>query len=147
MGLRYRVLDLPVKGAGAFCPTTFPNPIASSWGLTSLTGSPGTTPTPVPAPTRVWAPPISAIAETQPSNVSPDIILPDKYIPYARNGICHTLPNRIRNNVPVPATGWIAVVQPGMGFRTGKIGGRKALNWPRAFQRWNTQGVASGSAS
>jgi hypothetical protein len=34
-----------------------------------------------------------------------------------------------------------------MGFRTGKIGGRKALNWPRAFQRWNTQGVSGGPTS
>lgn len=137
--IRYKVLDLPVKGAGAFCPGTFPNAVASSWGLVSgggVTGSPGTTPVPVRGPTRHWAPPISAQAETQGSNVAPDIILPDQYIPRPANGIGHTLPNRIHNDLPVPALSWINSAVVSMYNRGDRIGGRAAMAWPRAFQRW-----------
>lgn len=139
--IRYKVYDLPVKGVGAFTPLASTNPIASSWGLVSaggVTGSPGTTPVPTPGPTRVWCPPISAIAETQPSNVSPDYILPDKYIAYAANGIGHTLPNRIHNDIPVPALSWINSAVVSMYNRADRIGGRNAMAWPRAFQRWAT---------
>lgn len=140
--IRYRVLDLPAKGAGAFCPIPPMNPIASSWGLCQYTGSPGTTGVHVTAPTRIWAPPISAIAETQPSNCSPDIIFPDQYIVHSTNEVGHTLPNRISNDLPVPAVSWINTAMVAMGVR--KTGGRAAMRWPRSFQRFPATSTANG---
>lgn len=139
-GFAYRVLDLPIKGAGAFLPLTIPTPQASSYGLVKVAGSPGTLPIPAPSPQHsAYIPPISAQAETQSSMVAPDIILYDKYIPYANNmgpakdvGIGMAL--RRHTPLPIPARTWTLAPRTAMIQR--KVGGRAAMSWPRAFQRF-----------
>ena len=137
--MRYRVMDLPVKGAGAFTPTMPRNPIASSWGLVKLSGAPGTMP--IPRPKAVAIPPISAIRETQSTYCSPDVGLPDIYTPYPDNmGPSEHVGMAARRQtpIPVPAVSWINAAVSAM--RGNKIGGRAAMAWPRAFQRWPTIG-------
>lgn len=139
--IRYRVYDLPTVGLGAFTPLASTNPIASSWGLVRLSGSPGTEPIPAPGPTRIWCPPISAQPETQSSNVSPDYKLPDIYIAYADNmgpSVHFGMAARRQTPVPMPALSWINTALNAMG--SSKIGGRIAAAWPRAFQRFPTIG-------
>jgi hypothetical protein len=136
-GFAYRVHDLPVKGAGAFLPLTFPTPQASSYGLVRVSGSPGTLPQPAPAPEAV--PPISMQRETQSSKVSPNYLLWDKYIPYADNmgpakDACIGMALRRHTPLPVPARTWTLAPAPAMITR--KTGGRTAMSWPRAFQRF-----------
>lgn len=137
--MRYRVLDLPPKGAGAFTPTASTNPIASSWGLVVESGSPGTLP--IPRPKAAAIPPISAIRETQSTYVSPDVGLPDIYIPYANNmgpSQHFGMAARRQTPIPIPALSWINTALNAMSGN--KIGGRAAAAWPRAFQRWPTIG-------
>lgn len=137
--MRYRVLDLPVKGTGAFLPTTFPNPIASSWGLVKVTASMGLDP--IPSPKPVGIPPISQQRETQTSYCAPDIILRDQYTTYADNmgpGQHFNMAGRRLTPLPIPAVSWINTALNAM--QGNKIGGRVAMAWPRAFQRWPTVG-------
>lgn len=113
---------------------------ASSWGLCRRTGSPGTLPIPAPAPTRLWAPPISAQAETQSSNVSPDVRLPDIYVAWPDNmgpSVHFGMAARRQTPIPIPALSWINTAMNAM--RGVPVGGRTALSWPRAFQLWPTQ--------
>lgn len=143
MRTAYRVQDLPTQGAGAFCPTQGVVPLASSWGLVHLVGSPGTAAIPVDSPTEVWAPTPggrgSGLGHLQGSNNSPNVIRPDKYIPSAANmgpQADADLNLRIihRNPIPVPAVGATRI--PRNAMSTPKVGGRSAPSWPRAFQRW-----------
>jgi len=146
--IRYRVLDLPVQGLGAFTPTASPNPIASSWGLVRVAGAPGTLPIPVHNPMKVWGVPISRDPKTQGSNNSPDVWLPDKYVPYATNmGPSQHFGMALRRHtpMPVPAVSWISAAKRAM-IRP-KIGGRAAMNWPRAFQRFPTLGMNTRTSS
>lgn len=136
----YRTLDLPPVGMGAFTPLPTVNPLASSFGEVVRAGAPGTLAIPAPAPTRVWAPRISATPLTQGSNVSPDIRTPDIYVAFADN-MHGPFPTRIRNNVPIPAQ---AIIYNARNAQIGrKVGTRVAMPWPRAFQRWPTSGGTS----
>lgn len=140
--IRYRVLDLPQKGLGAFTPLAATNPVASSYGLVHVMGSLSTIPIPAPKPKAV--PPISAQAETQSSYVAPDIILPDYHVPSTANmGPSQHIgmAKRRLTPIPVPALSWINTALNSM--QTSKIGGRAAMAWPRAFQRWPTIGKNS----
>lgn len=150
--LAYRVQDLPVRGAGAFLPTTIPTMMASSYGLVKIEGSPGTLPMPDPSPSKQWGcPPLSAQRETQSSNVAPDFILWDKYIPFANNmgpakgAACIGMALRRHCPLPVPARTWTLAPRTAMIQR--KVAGRAAMAWPRAFQRFpviGTGGVSGG---
>lgn len=138
--MRYRVLDLPVRGMGAFTPLPSTNPVASSQGEVKLLGAPGTQPQPTVAPTRSWAPPTSFDKNTQPSNVAPDVWLYDQYTPLATNmgpaadaGI--GMASRRLCPLPVPALNYARI--PGKAFQQPtKIAGRGTMAWPRAFQRF-----------
>jgi hypothetical protein len=135
--IRYRVLDLPVQGVGAFTPLPSTNPVASSWGLVKLSGSPGTMP--IPRPKRNSLIPISADPKTQSTNCAPDVGFPDIYIPYADNmgpSQHFGMAARRQTPIPVPAVSWINAAMNAMSGN--KIGGRVAAAWPRAFQRWPT---------
>lgn len=139
-GFRYRVLDLPVVGAGAYLPTAAINPVASSYGLVHVYGAPGTLPVPVSKPESVWAPPTSADKMTQPSWCAPDVILPSIYIASAENmGPSQHFGMAMRRHtpLPVPAVTWISLAKRAMVMR--KVGGRRSIPWPRAFQRFPTQ--------
>jgi hypothetical protein len=134
--MRYRVLELPTVGTGAFTPTMPRNPIASSWGLVRVGANLGLTPIISPKPP---VPPISAIRETQPSYVAPDVILRDRYVAYADNMGPNNYLNmagRRLTPIPIPAVSWINTAMRAM--QGNRIGGRIAMAWPRAFQRWPT---------
>ena len=136
--MRYRVLDLPVKGVGAFTPLPPTNPTASSWGLVHVTGAPGTVPVAAPAPERSWLPSDHGnLSKWQPSNVAPDVILPDQYVPFADNmgpSQHFGMALRRKNPLPVPALSWISAAKKAM--IVPRIGGRAVANNPRAFQRY-----------
>ncbi len=145
--IRYRVLDLPVKGAGAFTPLPAVNPVASSYGLVHVYGSPGTEPVPVDPPRYIGnltAQPAPNTAQS--SDVAPDYILPAIYIASAKNmgpteDVGLGMAIRRRNPLPVPAKNPGRVPVPVlMRF---PMGGSQ-LPWPRAFQRWPIRGQ-SGS--
>lgn len=146
--IKYRVLDLPVKGAGAFTPLPATNPVASSYGLVHVMGAPGTMPVPVPnnnylPTTTAQGPPNTA----SPEDVTPNFIFPAIYVASAKNmgpqadlGIGMAI--RRRNPLPVPA------INPGrtpvavqMRF---PMGGSQLI-WPRAFQRWPGRGQAGST--
>lgn len=137
--MRYSVLDLPVKGLGAFTPTMARNPIASSFGEVHRYGAPGTMP--ISRPKAAAIPPISAIRETQTTYVAPDVGLPDIYIAYADNmgpAQHFGMAARRQTPIPVPAVSWLNAAITAM--KGNKIGGRAVMAWPRAFQRWPTIG-------
>lgn len=140
--MRYRVLDLPLRGIGAFLPLPTTNPAASSWGLVHVWGSPGTDVIPAPAPQRDWLPSLTArggVNSAQGSMVSPDVILPSVYVadtvnmgPEADTGL--GMAARRLNPIPVPAYAWPRTARTAM--ITPKYGGRRTMVWPRAFQRF-----------
>lgn len=150
---RYRVPDLPTRGAGAFLPAPPPvvtPPVLSSWGLVGVFGAPGTMPVPSPKP-RVTASGVRTSADglAMPSNVSPDVILPSIYV----SSVSHMGPQdgalnvavRHHNDMPVPAVNIIrtaGVAQPA----PTKLGGKAVTPWPRALPRWPsvTQPTQSG---
>lgn len=133
--MRYRVSEVPARAVGAFAPIPTTNPVASSWGLVKVSAYMGLVPVPAPKPAAV--PPISAIRETQPSYVSPDDILPDCYVPSADNmgpSMHVGMAARRQTPIPIPAVSWINTAVRAM--RASPVGGRVAMAWPRAFQRW-----------
>lgn len=132
--LRYRVADLPTRGAGAFCPTLVTTPHASSGGLELVAGAPGTMPIPAPKPAALA--PFGLDPKTQGSNVSPDVITPAVYVASPDN-MHPPVPVRHHNVLPIPARGWAR--SPGQAFRDpSRIGGRRVVPWPRSFQRWGS---------
>lgn len=140
--MRYRVLDLPVQGVGAFTPLSATNPIASSWGLVKVTADLGASnPQSAPSPAKSWMPVPGnpGLAHLQDSNNSPDVTTRSMYVTYPNNmgpmadaGI--GMATRRRNPIPVPAVSWIRSARKAM--PAPKIGGRRVPAWPRAFQRW-----------
>lgn len=135
--LRYRVMDLPTRGLGAFTPTLVSTPHASSGGLELIAGAPGTIPIPAPKPAAL--PLFGLDPKTQGSNVSPNVITPAIYIAETAN-MHPPVPVRHNNELPVPARGWAR--SPGQAFRDpSKIGGRRVVPWPRTFQRWGSVGA------
>ncbi len=146
--IKYRVLDLPVKGAGAFTPLAATNPVASSYGLVHIFGAPGTMP--VPVADNDYLPAITAQRPpntASPEDVTPNYILPAIYVPSAKNmgpqddvGIGMAI--RRRNPLPVPAINPNRNPVPvQMRF---PMGGSQ-LVWPRAFQRWPIRGQQGSS--
>lgn len=148
MSIRYRVLDLPVKGAGAFTPLAAVNPVASSYGLVHIFGAPGTMPVPSPKPEPLPSLTRSSSPNTaQGSDVAPDVILPAIYVASAANmgpaadaGI--GMRRRRMNELPVRAG------DPGRQPVPVMIkfpAGASQLAWPRAFQRWPVRGAPGSS--
>lgn len=145
MGFRYRVNDLPVVGLGGFTPLPSTNPIASSWGLVKVSAILGTAPVPTGSPELRK----SAYQDTphiQGTQNSPDFMLPSAYTAYARNmgptadaGI--GMATRRHSPLPVPAVSASRIPVPAMLGR--KTGGRIAMAWPRAFQRFPTRRAGS----
>jgi hypothetical protein len=144
--VRYRVLDLPAKGVGAFCPTPAAQPVASSYGLVELYGSPGTDPSPAPKPQNDYLPSLTrrgGVDSAQGSMVAPDVIYPDDYTPFADNmgpakdaGI--GMWRRRHTELPVPARNPVRLPLPAL--RPAVFRGRQQIPWPRAFQRWPSRG-------
>lgn len=144
----YRTLDVPPYGAGAFMPTPARNPVASSYGLVHIDGSPGTDP--VPSPRSAGLPALTAVGRgansAQGSDVAPDVILPAIYIPRAQNmgpvaDVGLGLARRRLNELPVRA------IDPGR--RPVPVwqqypAGARPLPWPRAFIRWPSRTANPG---
>lgn len=144
MGVRYKVLDLPPQGARAFTPIMAINPVASSYGLVQIYGSPGTQSVPVASPAEEGVPYISQDPKTQSSNVSPNVILPGVYYTNAKNmgpvadaGIGM----RFRRLTPLPIPAIDALRSAQNTMRRIRVGGRNPTVWPRAFQRWYGAGA------
>lgn len=145
--MRYRVLDLPAKGVGAFLPTPSTNAAASSGGLTHVHGSPGTDPIPSPAPQRGYLPSLTArggVDSAQGSMVAPDVILPSVYVASAANmgpaadaGVGMRM--RRLNPLPIPAFSYPRIPVPT--FTPARFGGRSTMPWPRSFQRYGAATV------
>ena len=135
--MKYRVLDLPPKGVGAFTPTATTNPIASSWGLVQVTGSPAL-PVDSPSPETDWLPSDhGGLSKWQASNVAPNMIAPDIYVAHADNmGPDQHFGMALRRHtpLPVPAVSWISSAKRAM-YRF-RMGGRAVADNPRAFQRY-----------
>lgn len=143
--MRYRTDDLPPGKAGAFMPIPAVMARASAWGQVDVFGAPGTHAVEAKAicvagsNTNQKAP-----NSARPSDVSPDAILPTLYIPGTRNmGPEHGAPGigmtrRRFAELPVPALGWTRLAQA-IPLIVRK-GGRVTQPWPRAFQRYPTQG-------
>lgn len=137
--IRYRVLDLPTVGTGAFTPIAAHDPLSSSWGLVHRYGAPGNLAVAVDNPHR-YLPNLTADdPRVSPSNVSPDVIRPSLYVASARNmgpqadaGI--GMRTRRHTPLPIPALSWVLSARNAM--RRPKIGGREVQDNPRAFQRW-----------
>lgn len=141
MGFSYRTLDVPPYGTGAFMPQPARNPVASSYGLVVIDGSPGTMPVSTPRPPATpsqTARPQGDRNSAASSDVSPDFMLPCIYIPRAANmgptgDVGLGMARRRLNELPVRA------VDPGRRpvavFQQFPAGARP-LPWPRAFIRW-----------
>jgi hypothetical protein len=113
-------------------------PAASSQGTigAGVNGHPGTMAVASPRPAALDD---SALGGpyNQPSAVSPDYILPDKY--WTRSSWHWSMPGfrRVSTNVaPVPAP-FVARTGTQTQMRT-RIGGRTVTGWPRQFTRWPT---------
>jgi hypothetical protein len=102
--IAYRVEGVPPKALAACTPIPAQNPVASSWGLVHVAGSPGTT--------RVAAGPTQSVGKgdrgwlpgkAKPGANSPDYILPALYVaaPTPNRGQEYGTPGP--NDIPVPA--------------------------------------------
>ena len=143
MGIRYSVDDVPPVGAGAFVPIPAAGRLASSWGVIEVTGFPGTLATPAPA-THVTAsgtnqpPPNTARG----SDVSPDVRFSSIYIAHVENlgpggeAIGLGMTRRRLAELPMPAANPLRLPDMSGTYQAGKLGGRRAMIWPRAFQRF-----------
>lgn len=136
------MLDVPVKGAGAFLPLPTTNAPASSYGLVHVHGSPGTDPVPSPSPQANYLPRLTArggVDSAQDSVCAPDFILPSIYVASARNmgpaadaGV--GMATRRLAPMPVPSFSYPRV--PVVAQTPPRIGGRSTMVWPRGFQRF-----------
>jgi hypothetical protein len=141
--MRYRTSDLPPVGVGAFMPVPSTTPAASSYGLVEVYGAPGTLEVPAPSPQhRGYLPSLTrsdGVNSAQGSMVAPDVILPAIYIPSAKNmgpeaGTGFGMSRRRYCELPVPAVNPQRI--PEVAMTVTPIAGRKAIAWPRAFQRF-----------
>jgi hypothetical protein len=141
--MRYRVSDLPPVGVGAFTPIPSTTPAASSYGLVEVYGAPGTEPVYSPSPQHSRGlpsltrqpPPDTA----QDSDCAPDYILPSIYIASAANmgptaDAGFGMARRRYCELPVPAVDPTRL--PQVAQKVPPVGGRAAMAWPRAFQRF-----------
>ena len=140
--MRYRVSDLPTVGIGAFMPI----PAATSIGLGDFTriGYPGTLPVPTGSPLEAL-PALTAQGHgwnsAQSSDAAPNLQLPSIYYTTAnRMGPSRHfgMARRRLAELPVPAVNPLRI--PNVGMRTPNIAGRRAMSWPRSFQRFPTRG-------
>lgn len=138
--MRYRVLDLPPVGAGAFTPIPTTTPVASSHGLVHVCGSPGTEPIPSPSPKRTWLPNLTRRPPpdtAQDSDCAPDVILPSLYVAGTQNmGPSQHFGMATRRVNPLPVPSWSYPATPRPTQRRPHIGGRATMVTPRPFQRY-----------
>jgi hypothetical protein len=125
--------------------------LALGYGGVQIFGSPGTTPTPAPAPQRDWLPTLTKTGgkdSAQSSMVAPDVMLFSEYHttavnqgPSADQGIGMT--RRRANELPMPAVDPTRI--PVVGMYVPRLGGRSQINWPRAFQRFPSINSGGGN--
>jgi hypothetical protein len=134
----YRVEGVPPKALAACTPIPAMNPVASSFGLVHVAGSPGTT--------RIYSPQTQSVGrgdrgvlpgKAKPGANAPDYILPSLYVaaPTPNYGQMYGTPGP--NDIPIPA---ISSHQPYAPFSASAPG--KAVN-PNVLQRVRTR-IASG---
>lgn len=134
----YRTEGVPAKALAACTPIPAVNPVASSYGLVHVAGSPGTT--------RIQAGPTQSVgkgdrgwltSKAKPGANSPDYILPALYVAKPTPNYGQMLGTQGPNDIPVPA---ISSHSPYAPFSATAKG--KAVN-PNVLQRVRTR-VASG---
>lgn len=135
--LQIRMMNAPVRGAGAFMPVPYgaTTPAASSGGVIRTEGHPGTMRVPSPRPAALDDGELGG-PKNQPSSCSPDYILPDKYISHISRATTGVVRVGSSNVAPVPAP-YIARSAPQTQMKP-RIGGRTVTSWPRQFVRWPT---------
>ena len=113
-------------------------------------GAPGTLAVDAPSPQHLTGLPSltrqGGVNSAQPSDVAPDVILPAIYIPSAKNmgpeaDAGFGMTRRRYCELPVPAVDSQRIPQVAMTVTP--IAGRKAMAWPRAFQRFPNRGSDS----
>lgn len=117
-------------------------------GLRTVAGFPGTIPVPVDHDQALSLNGFDP--KTQPSNNSPDVILPTVYIPgtrymgpWTRRGAMHT-PGIYGGGNPLPEPAGAPSGIPLPAARPAKIGGQKVIGWPRVAQTWQSSNSGSG---
>lgn len=144
--MRYLVPDLPPSKVGAFMPLPTMDGEGATYGRVSVVGAPGTQPVDAPKATGSL-PTVSARRgrdSARPSDVSPvDEFFPILYVaetanqgPEADGGI--GMWRRRFCELPVPAVNPIRI--PTSDTLVTRKGSRVTQAWPRAFQRFPTQG-------
>lgn len=134
MRWRYKAENLPIRGVGAFAPTQSLNPSASSYGLVHVAGAPGSLAVAVEPPSAL--PVVSVNPKTAPSNCAPNVIFPSVYVASVAN-MGPQVPIRPANVMPAPATDFVRVARTDL-RPPPRLGGRRVIPWPRAFQRWGS---------
>jgi hypothetical protein len=145
--VRYRVDDIPPQWADAFLPMPTLTPAAAtsvswtihaSWGTEAVPVSPNHTASGSLSRSPDWLPP---------SAVAPDYILPDVVVQDIRllGPPVHYMPMPFAQLVdPVQPIGTLNDLGPSAVVMRGrKIGGRRAMHWPRVVTRWPGLGGSS----
>jgi hypothetical protein len=139
MRIRYRVLQTPSKGAGAFMPVPAAQRQAASAGQNQagIVGSPGTTPVPSPRPESMNDQSFGG-RYNQPSDCAPNVFYPSIY--YWRPNHSVHFPGKLLCDhvLPVPAQPMGAV--PKQWQHRVRVGGRTTTAAIRPFTQWPTYG-------
>jgi len=131
-----RTLQAPVNGgAGAFVAIPAQSSTAAFNGQNIVTGAPGTVPVYSPRPTSLNDSSLGG-KYNQPSDVSPNYILPSIYVAHANKTMKFPGDIAIENVSPVPSTAIGAVVANG--WRKPSIGGDRVTRAVRPFTQWKT---------
>lgn len=155
---RYRTEGVPGRAAAACSPLPTTNPIASSWGLVHVVGSPSTTKIHSPRPQSTRGFGILGVPNNgagypedwpQPSAHSPDYILPSIYYTTPTPQV----PSHSSNNeIPIPAVSTHQPYAPASASiistattsavvqRPRRMGGLLVQAWPKVSALWPTFG-------
>ena len=133
-----RTLQAPTRwGTGAFVSIPAQSSTAQFNGQNIVTGAPGTVPVHSPKPPALDDGSLGG-PYNQPSNVSPNYILPSIYVAHANSSMRFPGDIAITNVSPVPATAIGAVA--GLGWARPRLGGQTVTASKRPFTQWPTYG-------
>lgn len=140
MRWRYRTLQVPQKGTGAFVPVPAQSYSAAFNGQNLIDGNPGTVAIPSPRPPTLNDGELGG-PFNQPSSVSPDVFYPSIYTVRCNRtmrfpGIGGGLTRHNDHPVPVPA-GNLGLFKQNFMHRV-RVGGRTVTKAVRPFTQWPT---------
>jgi len=136
MRIQIRTLQVPTGwGTGAFTVIPAANSTAEFNGQNIVTGMPGNKAVPSPRPAALKDGELGG-PYNQPSDVSPNYILPSIYVARVNNTMHFPGDTNVTNVSPVPATAIGATVQAG--WTKPVIGGNRVTRAVRPFTQWGT---------